>query len=141
MTVAMMYSLPIEQPNDPVSMNWVKSHSYARRGGFQIVKALAPWKVAAYEYWWKTGRYSPAAELTNVPCNVRVTLSFTTRRQRDPHNYTSTVVKSLIDGLVTAHLWPDDNPQYVTVIEPVLRVVQADPRLPLLAFIELSART
>jgi hypothetical protein len=54
------------------------------------------------------------------PSIVRVTIPFTQHRRRDPHNYVGTVVKWIIDGLVYAGAWPDDTPEWVEVLEPVL---------------------
>lgn len=51
---------------------------------------------------------------------VTVEIPFPTKRRRDPHNYTGTVVKSIIDGLVAVGVWPDDTPEWVKVAEPVL---------------------
>lgn len=53
---------------------------------------------------------------------VQVYLPFRTKRQRDAHNYTGTVVKAIIDGLRDAGLFPDDTPEYVTVMDPILDV-------------------
>lgn len=38
-------------------------------------------------------------------------------RRRDPSNWMPTV-KPIVDGLVDAGVWPDDNADWVTVIEP-----------------------
>lgn len=52
---------------------------------------------------------------------VQVTIPFDTKQaRRDPHNYCGTVVKAIIDGLVLANLWPDDTPEYVGHVEPLL---------------------
>jgi len=53
------------------------------------------------------------------PSVIRCQLPVSTGRRRDPHNYFPTV-KHIVDGLVDAGLWPDDTPQYVTTVEPVL---------------------
>lgn len=53
------------------------------------------------------------------PSTVTVGLPVRDSRRRDPHNYFATV-KPIIDGLVDAGLWPDDNSDWVTVTEPVL---------------------
>lgn len=42
------------------------------------------------------------------------------RRRRDPHNYTGTVVKAIVDGLVDAGFWPDDTGEHVTIVDPML---------------------
>lgn len=52
-------------------------------------------------------------------CTVRVVLPVRTAHKRDPHNYVATV-KPIIDGLVDAGWWPDDNSDWVTVLEPEL---------------------
>ena len=56
-----------------------------------------------------------------VPCTVTVELPVRDRRRRDPANYHATL-KPIVDGLVDAGIWPDDNPTWVTVAEPVLIV-------------------
>lgn len=67
------------------------------------------------------------------PSTVAVTIPFDSNRRRDPHNYTGTVVKAIIDGLVRAGCWPDDTAEFVTVIDPKLVVggpvvVEVTPR-------------
>lgn len=55
------------------------------------------------------------------PANVKVHIPFRTNARRDPHNYVGTVVKVLVDAMVKfGGFWPDDNPTYLTVIDPVL---------------------
>ncbi len=56
------------------------------------------------------------------PCQVKVIIPFREKRRRDPHNYVGTVCKWIIDGLVEAGVWPDDNPDWVEVAEPELVV-------------------
>lgn len=53
---------------------------------------------------------------------VQVTIPFNAKRRRDPHNYCGTVVKAVIDGLVSARAWPDDTPDYVGHRESILYV-------------------
>lgn len=52
------------------------------------------------------------------PSTVRVTVTYPTQRIRDPHNIVGTVVKATVDGLVAAGVWPNDDPRFVTVLEP-----------------------
>jgi hypothetical protein len=54
------------------------------------------------------------------PCALRFVLPFQVGRRRDPSNYVDSVVKWMVDGLVRAGVWPDDNPEYVEVLEPLL---------------------
>jgi hypothetical protein len=49
-------------------------------------------------------------------------LTFPRNARRDPHNYVGTVVKKLVDTLVGLGVVPDDTADWVTVIEPELRV-------------------
>ncbi len=42
-------------------------------------------------------------------------------RRRDPSNLLPTA-KAAIDGLVDAGVWPDDNSEWVTVLEPCVQV-------------------
>lgn len=55
------------------------------------------------------------------PCVVTVHLPVKGNRRRDPHNWFPTV-KPIVDGLVDAGLWPDDTPEWVRCMEPVLEV-------------------
>lgn len=71
---------------------------------------------------WRNTHRSEWNRHKDRPALVCVTLPFDSTRRRDPHNYTSTVVKAVIDGLVDAGLWPDDTPQWVTVADPVIAV-------------------
>jgi crossover junction endodeoxyribonuclease RusA len=46
------------------------------------------------------------------PCRVIAWLAFPDRRRRDPNNWWPTV-KALMDGLVDAGVWEDDNSQII----------------------------
>lgn len=113
----------------PRSMNALPT---SVKGRIAFGKEKRVWRQAAMVYarnQWGTG-------FTKDPlpaCTVHVTIPFTTNRRRDPHNYTGTVVKPIVDGLVDARLWPDDNPDWVTVLDPTcavggLVVVTVTPR-------------
>lgn len=120
----MIYTLQYTQPDIEVpSENWLKRQLHVTGGsGKHVVRAkLTPWKEVSW-YAWKQQRYGPVGAVLGQPCDVQVVLGFHTNRRRDPHNYIGTVVKSLIDGLVLAGVWPDDNPEYVTVLEPQCKV-------------------
>ena len=58
------------------------------------------------------------------PSIVTVHLPVKGNRRRDPHNWFPTI-KPIVDGLVDAGLWPDDTPEWVRCMEPVL-VVNGD---------------
>lgn len=66
--------------------------------------------------------YRVRKDMVGVPCRVKVTIPFPQRRRRDPSNYIGTVVKAIVDGLVLVGVWPDDTPDWVEVVEPVLRI-------------------
>jgi crossover junction endodeoxyribonuclease RusA len=53
------------------------------------------------------------------PATVTVVIPVPDNRRRDPANYYP-VTKAVIDGLVKAGVWPDDDPRYVSVTEPIL---------------------
>ena len=76
-----------------------------------------------------------AKDSTQTPALVCVTLDVPDRRRRDPANYFATV-KVCVDACVDAGWWPDDTPEWVTVCEPVLRVVKG----PLMVTVELVPR-
>lgn len=103
--------LEFEQPEAPWSTNQDRQYHHQKRHKF--VKA---WKEAASKAW--------EEQMGGVPLDgfyvVQVTIPFGNRRRRDPHNYCGTVMKAIIDGLVEAGAWPDDNPEYVGHREPIL---------------------
>lgn len=91
--------------------------------------------------WQRAARYAALPKVwalgTFPPSTVTVTLPFARHSaKRDPHNYTSTVVKAIIDGIVYSGAWPDDGPEWVTVNDPIL---VKDPEL--MVKVELVART
>lgn len=74
---------------------------------------------------WRKGTTRAARGLSPKPGRWYVVVSLPFRRnseKRDPHNFTGTVVKSVIDGLTDAGLWPDDIPRYVAVGDPIVRI-------------------
>lgn len=103
-------------------------------------RRLDPWKeatqwawIAAKPYQWK---------VRGCPTLVEVEIPFADVRRRDPHNYTGTIVKTIVDALVTKTVkgqtlwegaWPDDTPEWVETAEPILTkgsevVVRLTPR-------------
>lgn len=78
--------------------------------------------------WRKAGCYSAMAAIrinkiqwVQEPCNVQVSLPVPNNIRRDPHNYEVTS-KHLVDSLVDAGLFVDDNPKWVTVLPTTLHV-------------------
>ncbi len=76
-------------------------------------RLTAAWREAAFYA-------AKQAGVRNIgPSKVYVRLPVKTAHKRDPHNFTPTV-KAIVDGLVDAGVWPDDNSDWVTVAEPAL---------------------
>ena len=67
--------------------------------------------------WRDTSRHACVAGLRHAmpPCFVHITLPVPDGRRRDPHNYEITS-KHIVDGLVDAYVWPDDTPEFVSVM-------------------------
>jgi hypothetical protein len=109
--------LSFRSPSEPLSAN--------RRGqGWQKAYRLSrPWSDAVTylaRTWRETYRRQRGKPYAVRPVTVQATLPFETRRIRDGHNYTSTTGKAIVDGLVQAGIIPDDNPDWVTMLDPVI---------------------
>lgn len=109
------------QPGDVPSQNEV-DRALHMGWSWKYDQWKSDWQAAGF-YAWKEHRFNlPWTGLLGTPCDVKLDLGFRQNRRRDPHNYVGTVTKWVIDGLVRAGLWPDDNPEWVTVHQPVLTV-------------------
>jgi hypothetical protein len=103
-------------PNRPVSINESSRLHWAERR-----RRLKPWHdlaLAAYKH----ADADDKASLADRRIRVHVTLPFARAGRRDPHNYSSTVLKTIVDGLIQAGMAPDDTPEFVETREPRLRV-------------------
>jgi crossover junction endodeoxyribonuclease RusA len=92
-------------------------------------------KARATKVWREAAYYAAIqAKVKGLgPSEVTIGLPVRTAHQRDPSNLIPTC-KAIVDGLVDAGVWPDDNSEWVTVHEPVLMkggfvLVQIKPRL------------
>lgn len=112
----MAVELTFPAPTHPQSINATNRMHWAQRR-----RHLDPWKAAAWAAWKEQGK-ARALEIDGQKVLVEVTIPFAKKARRDPHNYTSTVVKAIVDGLIEAGMKPDDTPQYVRVAEPRLTV-------------------
>jgi len=81
-----------------------------------------------------------SSEWVQVPVTVQVDLPFRGTRRRDPHNYTSTTIKAVIDGLVDAGVIPDDTPEWATILDSTVSVTR-DPRTALVATVTIQPRS
>lgn len=127
--------LTFTAPTTPLSINKAKGRHWAANK-----RLLEPWKDAA----WVTARNALVQGLWPYPTNsraisVQVVLPFRGRARRDAHNYTGTVVKAVVDGLVRARLVPDDTPEWVTVLDPEFSI-QPDRGEPLTATVRIRPR-
>jgi hypothetical protein len=112
--VLVVVSFPV--PCKPWSTNASGQMHWAKR-----YKHIQAWRDAAHVAALNTLRQMPLpVSDTPSPANVRIDIPFARNARRDPHNYVGTVCKAIVDGLVRAKLWPDDGPEYVTVMEPRL---------------------
>lgn len=98
-------------PAKPLSLNEMNGMHWADRR-----RRTDPWKALAL---YTAMQANLAAVVNGEPCCVTVRIPVQGRYRRDPHNYVP-VAKAVVDGLVKAGVWPDDNPTFVTVMEPVL---------------------
>ena len=108
----MMFSFP--PPDKPWSTNKDRTLNQYERAAL-----ISTWKGVAqvmYGGWCAKNAHTRALP----PSLVRVHIPFTVNRRRDPHNYCGSVVKAIIDGMVNAGAWPDDTPNYVEHLSPVL---------------------
>lgn len=127
--------LSFTAPTEPLSQNQAIGAHWGA-----VKRSLEPWGTAAWaaaRNWRIRARRGPHAGHQH-PITVQVVIPFRVGRRRDPHNYTSTVVKAVVDGLVRAQIIPDDTPNWVTVLDPLL-VIQKDPA-PLTATIRIRPR-
>lgn len=136
--------LTFTAPTRPLSVN-EGGHWAARR------RRTEPWKDAAWATAWNARirqtqaraargwRRSPIAPAP-VPITVQVVLPFRTKARRDAHNYTGTVVKAVVDGIVLAGLVPDDTPDWVTVLDSEFSI-QPDKSEHLTATVRIRPRS
>lgn len=129
------FTLAFMQPATPVSINAVAGRS--RRSWAWRVNS---WKATT------TTLATDAMRALEIPqdgsgiARIGVLVSWQARgaRRRDPHNYSSTTVKAVVDGLVAAGVVADDTGDQVVVYDPVIRAVTGrDPLNPLWAWVDV----
>lgn len=107
------------QPNTPLSVNQARGQHWGK-----VYQQTKHWKAMGCALGVALRR-QPGWESPR-PVTVHLHLSFHDARRRDPHNYTGTVVKAVVDGLVASKLIPDDTPEWVTVTDPTVTVTRDD---------------
>lgn len=126
-------------PRPPLSINAAHRLHWAKRR-----KETDPWR----DMTWTVARGALAAYARTRDAwpvqavTIQVALPFRDRRRRDPHNYTGTNVKAVVDGLVRAGVIPDDSPEWATILEPRLSIQShKPPRQPLVARVTIRPRS
>jgi crossover junction endodeoxyribonuclease RusA len=114
--------LEFQAPTQPMSENAARGLHWAKAR-----KALKPWHDAAWAATRNQITRGRVPWLGHRAVTIQASIPFTTHRRRDPHNYVGTVVKAMVDGVVRAGLVPDDTPEWVEVLEPIL--VVGSPRI------------
>lgn len=100
------------------------------RNPFQKARLVKEWRTSAY---WAACQLGPPSKRRHPASVVTITLPVKGKRTRDPANWVATA-KPIIDGLTDAGVWPDDNQEWVTLMEPILStsnkevVVTIEPR-------------
>lgn len=102
-------------PAKPLSINEANS----MRHWAQRSRRLKPWNELA---WAESINQKIPERVAGRKAVVKMTIPVRTNHTRDPSNYIDTVVKATVDGMVRAKVWPDDNPEYVEVVEPEFAV-------------------
>lgn len=108
-------TLRFEAPSTPLSINKANRMHWAAKK-----RELDPWREQVAWAWLQERKNWSSVK--GEPCIVQVVLPFRTKQRRDPHNYTGTVVKALVDTLVKQGVWPDDTPEWVTVADPICEI-------------------
>lgn len=127
-------TLEFRAPTVPVSVNETKGRHWSVQA-----KRTTPWRDVAMAHL-RNARIRKAVPWEGqVPVTVHLALPFARNARRDPHNYVGTNVKAVVDGMVAAGIVPDDNPDWVTVLEPALTVQPDPPRVAVLTITPRSA--
>ena len=108
-------------PSTPPSLN-----AYARYDRWWLSKVHNDWKRMVWALCNESGNRVPR------PCKfVRVTsakIYFEQKRRRDETNYSATLWKLFLDGLVAAQVIPDDTSDFIKVPGEVKLLVDKKPR-------------
>ena len=111
-----MVLLTFTAPNRPLSENESRRLHWASRK-----RRLDDWKTLTAVAWRKADE-ADKKSLTGQKIEIKVSLPFSRKSRRDPHNYVGTNVKTIIDALVNEGMTEDDTAEYVSVLEPSLRI-------------------
>lgn len=113
MTGEVVITLP-RPPTPPLSENQSRSLHWSARN-----KRLHPWRD---EFCWLAKGHRTAIQAMAKPVTMQLTIRYPIVRRRDAHNTVGTCAKAACDGIVLAGALPDDTPEYVTMLDPILLV-------------------
>lgn len=102
-------------PAKPLNMN----NSDGKQARREYVERKLIWKEAAYFACCAAFPEKGPSGRRMPPSDVRVMIPVSGKRVRDPSNWQPTV-KAIVDMMVQAGCWEDDNPEFVTQHEAVL---------------------
>lgn len=102
-----------QAPAVPQSINALKGQH-----GAAWSRQMKPWKDLAWVHAHNHRVRAHVPWTGHRAIRVQVALPFSRAGRRDPHNYTGTVVKAIVDGLVQAQIVPDDTAEWVEVMDP-----------------------
>ena len=105
-------------PNTPPSLN-----EYARFGRMGLWRCHTEWKKMIWALCNESGNRIPR------PCKfvkLEADIYFTVKRRRDETNYSATLWKLVLDGLVVAGIIPDDTAKFVEVSGTIGMLTKAE---------------
>lgn len=111
-----MVLLTFKAPNTPLSENESRRMHWAVRR-----RRLENWALLTSIAWRKADKEDKDT-LVNQKIEIKVSLPFGRKSRRDAHNYIGTNIKTIIDALVKEGAMPDDTAEYITVLEPSLKI-------------------
>ena len=111
-----MVLLTFTAPNRPLSENESRRLHWASRK-----RRLDDWKILTAVAWRKADE-ADKKTLDGQKIEIKVSLPFTRKSRRDPHNYVGTNIKTIVDALINEGMTADDTADYVSVLEPNLQI-------------------
>lgn len=116
----MIDGLSFPEPARRISLN-DRDHHMVR------ANLTADWRTAAG--WAATAAGRTPSERAHPPCLIEVSFPVTrVTQRRDPSNWMPTV-KAIVDGLVDAGFFPDDDSAHVKILEPTVHYATSSPRV------------
>ena len=136
----MSYALShiFRQPAKLVSINETAGRSWQSTSAFKRFWREAGW-AHGNEIKHELHRIGFATPL-RVPATVDFCFNAYTNTRRDGHNYSGTVCKWFIDGMVQAKVFYDDSVEHLTLLDPTFVVVPRSEPLTAIVTLEMGTR-